>query len=214
MSAVFVILFLAAAVGVFKPYIKGLKRSYFAIAAVVALILVGITAPPTTPGTGGKAVASGTGPAASGLNTAASEVSGASSDTAFKWEYQNDKDQMRGTSTQLAQVTSDNTVDLDFPYGEVHGQLWLRRRAEDGLNVAFEAEKGQVLCHSFGNSYVSIKFDEGPIRKFRCTGSSDGSSNVAFLNDARGVLAGLKRSKRAVVEAEFFQGGRYLAGFQ
>ena len=115
---------------------------------------------------------------------------------------------MRGTSSKVAQITSDNVVDLDFPYGEVHGQLWVRQRHEDGLNVAFEVEKGQVLCNSFTESYVSIKFDDRPIQKFRCTDASDGSSNVAFLSNEHSVLAELKKSKRAIVEAEFFQQGR------
>lgn len=99
-------------------------------------------------------------------------------------------------------------MDLQFPYGEVHGQLWVRKRGGKGLDAAFEVEKGQVLCHSFGDSVVSIKFDEGPIQKFRCTDASDGSNNVAFLLPAGRFLSEVKRSKRAIVEAEFFQQGR------
>lgn len=115
---------------------------------------------------------------------------------------------MRGTPTTEAKVVSDNTVNLEFPYGEVHGQLWVRKRAEDGLNVAFEVEQGQILCNDFGNSHVSIKFDDGPVQKFHCSGTSDGSSNVAFIDDARRVLSHLRKSKRAIVEAEFYEQGR------
>lgn len=115
---------------------------------------------------------------------------------------------MRGTTTKLASVQSENSVDLDFPYGAVHGQIWIRKRPEDGLNVAFEVDKGQVLCHSFSGGYVSVKFENGPIQKFSCTGSSDGSSETAFLLNEERALSALKRAKRTIVEAEFFQKGR------
>src|SRR3546814_16858907 len=45
-SGLFAIIFLAAVVGVFKPYIGSLKRWHFAIAAIVSLILVGSFADP------------------------------------------------------------------------------------------------------------------------------------------------------------------------
>lgn len=208
MSYAFAIIFLAAIVGIFKPYIKGTKRSYFAAAAAVSFVLVGITAAPSRPEGKGSAATATPRSETSGQKAVAEEGPAPSSDDASKWEYQNASDEMRGTSSKVAQVMSDNTVDLEFPYGEVHGQIWVRQRPEDGLNAAFEVEKGQILCHSFSESFVSIKFDDGPIQKFRCTDSSDGSNNVAFLNNAHAVLAGLKRSKRAIVEAEFFQQGR------
>jgi len=197
---IFVLLFVAALIGVLKPYIKGAKRSYFAIAAVVAFILVGVTAP--------KAGIAPTQPATDAEAKGSPGTDNVSSEGGSKWEYSESKDEMRGTTTKTASVTSDNSVDLDFPYGEVHGQLWIRRRPEDGLNVAFEVEKGQVLCHSYSDDYISMKFDDGPIQRFRCTGSSDGSTETAFVVDESRALAALKRAKRTIVEAEFFQQGR------
>jgi hypothetical protein len=204
-----VLLFLAAIVGVFKPYINGVKRAYFGGAAAAAFILVGVTAP-STPANKAKVATTAADAATSQTNATAGATSDTSADAApeSKWDYQNDKDEMRGTSSKIAQITSDNVVDLDFPYGEVRGQLWIRQRPEDGLNVAFEVEKGQILCNNFTDSYVSVKFDDGPIQKFRCTDASDGSNNVAFLGNERRILSELKKSKRAIVEAEFFQEGR------
>jgi hypothetical protein len=59
-----------------------------------------------------------------------------------------------------------------------------------------------------------MKFDNGPIQKFRCTGSSDGSSETAFIEDEGRALAALKRAKRTIVEAEFYQQGRQQFVFQ
>jgi hypothetical protein len=204
-SAIFVILFLAAVVGIFKPYVKGSRRAHFAIAAVVCFVLVGVTTTgPATTTTSGKAAA--TSAKASAAVSADGTVS-SDTDPASNWEYENDVDQMRGTSTVEATVTSNNTVDLQFPYGEVQGRLWVRKRG-GSLDAAFEVEKGQILCNSFDESVVSIKFDSGPIQKFRCTDASDGSNNVAFLLPAGRFLSEVKKSKRAIVEAEFFQQGR------
>jgi hypothetical protein len=59
-----------------------------------------------------------------------------------------------------------------------------------------------------------MKFDDGPIQKFRCTGSSDGSSETAFIIDEQRALAALKRAKRTIVEAEFYQRGRQQFVFE
>jgi hypothetical protein len=211
-SVIFVLVFLAAVVGIFKPYIKGWKRAYFAIAAAVSFIVVGITAEPTKTATNAKPGATGNDTSGTSANTPVSSDDNANSDaretvSASNWEYRNDTDRMRGTSTVEATVTSNNTVDLQFPYGEVHGELWVRKRG-GSLDAAFEVEKGQVLCNSFIESVVSIKFDDRAIQKFRCTDASDGSNNVAFLLPAGRFLSEVKKSKRAIVEAEFFQQGR------
>lgn len=205
MSYVFVLLFFAAVVGIFKPYFRGAKRSHFAIAAVVSFVLIGVFAPRTA----SNSNQASQNPTANGGAASDESVSTSSPpQAASKWDYSEQRDEMRGTTAKFASVKSENTVDLKFPYGEVQGELWIRRRPEDGLNVGFEVEKGQVLCNSFSEDYVSMKFDDGPIQKFRCTGSSDGSTETAFIENAQRALAALKHSKRTVVEAEFFQQGR------
>lgn len=215
MAYLFVLIFFAAVAGIIKPYIGGSKRSHFALGALVAFVLVAVTAPSSPKpkdrvgATPADAATPGATPASASTDNGAVPAQPASN-----WEYSDQKDEMRGTSSKLAQVKSDNTVDLEFPYGETHGQIWIRQRAEDGLSVAFEVESGQVLCNDFGDSHVSIKFDDGPVQKFRCSGTSDGSNNVAFIDDARRALADLKKSKRAIVEAEFFEQGRKQFKFE
>jgi hypothetical protein len=211
MTGIFALLFVAAVIGVFKPYIKGLRRWHFALAAFVALILVGMTAPAPDKAKSGNAAAPGGTAAPSGTP---SPDPAASPAPTSKWAYSEDKDEMRGDITRYATLDSENEVDLDFPYGTVHGQITVRRRKQDGLNVLFSVEKGQILCHSFTDSYVSVKFDDKPIQKFRCTSASDGSTETAFLMPAGKALAGLRTAKRVVIEAEFFQKGRQQFTFE
>ena len=121
---------------------------------------------------------------------------------------------MRGTTTRYAQLVSENTVDLDFPYGTVNGQILVRRRPKDGLNVMFTVDKGQILCHSFGDDHISVKFDDGPVKRYSCTGTSDGSSETSFIENASGFLSNLKKAKRTIIEAEFFQKGNQQFTFE
>jgi hypothetical protein len=210
-SYVFLLLFVAAVVGIFKPYISGIKRWHFAFGALASFILVGAFAPSTPTDQTSSAAQT---PNALATVESDSATSAAPQEVSSKWEYSESRDEMRGTTAKFASITSKNMVDLEFPYGEVNGQLWIRRRPEDGLNLAFEVQKGQVLCHNYSDDYISMKFDDGPVQKFRCTGSSDGSSETAFVVDEQRALTALKRAKRTVVEAEFFQQGRQQFVFE
>src|SRR5947209_7711293 len=103
MTVLFTLIFLAAVVGIFKPYIGKMKRSHFGIAAAVSFILVGVTAFSQSPAASGgsspaKASDSGSSPAAEGAATPAAATT--------KWEYSQDKDQMRGSTSNFASVRS------------------------------------------------------------------------------------------------------------
>ena len=83
-------------------------------------------------------------------------------DVSTNWTYQTSDDAMRGTTTKYAATEALNEIHLDFPYGDQTPELMLRKRPQDGLNVMLRTD-AQVLCNSFTDSYVSVKFDNGPI---------------------------------------------------
>ena len=114
---------------------------------------------------------------------------------------------MRGDTSYYAQLSGTNTIDLDFPYGEQQGRILIRQSPKFGFDILVGVESGQIMCSSYRDSYLNVKFDDGPIRKYRCTDASDGSSEMVFVRDARGFLANLKNSKKLIVEAEFYQNG-------
>lgn len=208
MSFLFIILFFAAVVGIFRPYrfIHNAKRWHYGVAAFAAFVLVGVFAPE-----GEKAE---TDNAAKSAAISDEMKSAEDNDTADPpkvdtvWSYDEERDEMRGSTRKFAEVESENSVDLDFPYGEQKGILTVRQDPQYGLDVMFRVRSGQILCHGFGDSYINAKFDDGPIRRFNCNSASDGTSEVAFINDSRTFLKTLKLSKRTVIEAEFYQNGR------
>lgn len=122
------------------------------------------------------------------------------------WEYHNKTDQMRGTSTRFAESTSTNKVNFGAPYsGGSYLELTLRERSKDGLNILFTISKGQFQCAT-GCKFFA-KFDEGKIYEIAATGSSSGSVDTIFVEDEIPFLEALRRSKKLIVEMEFFQEG-------
>src|SRR3546814_15591449 len=77
----------------------------------------------------------------------------------------------------------------------------------------FLFDKGQILCRSYSDGHVSVKFDDQPIKRYACDGASDGSSDIAFLSNESGFLANLKKSKKVIIETEFYQQGNQQFAF-
>lgn len=204
------IVFLAALVGIIKPYIGTLGRKHFAGIAAAALVGMMIVVPKTDSPDASQAALS----LADDKGTAGKLGNAAATEAAGKWMYQTQKDEMRGTTSRYADLGSENEVDLDFPYGVQRGRLTVRQNPEQGLDVMFSVESGQILCNSFSDSRISVKFDDGPIQSMGCTDSSDGSNDVAFFTNEGRMLSGLKKAKRTVIEAKFFQKGRQQFVFE
>ena len=84
--------------------------------------------------------------------------------------------------------------------------ITVRQDPKYGKDVYFRISKGQ-----FSNSYngsVSVKFDNGSIEKYNCSGSSDADTGILFLNgNVSSFIKKLKTAKQIKVQASFFQEG-------
>ena len=205
MAFVFLILFILAIIGIFRPYrfLPQGKRWHYGLAAFASFMAVGITAPETSQNPTSETLGKGS----AAEVTAGTDQRSDKADEApkAKWVYNTQSDEMRGSAAKFATLNSENTINFDFPYGEQPGILTVRRDPQYGLDVMFSIPSGQILCHGFGDSYINVKFDDGPIRKFNCNSASDGSSEVSFIVSPRQFLTSLKSAKRTVIEAEFYQ---------
>ena len=124
-----------------------------------------------------------------------------------KWEYNESVDEMSEKTTFFATLTSDNEVNFDFPYdGGSSLSITVRQDPKYGKDVYFRISKGQ-----FSNSYngsVSVKFGNGSIEKYNCSGSSDADTGILFLNgNVSSFIKKLKTAKQIKVQASFFQEG-------
>lgn len=130
------------------------------------------------------------------------------------WKYSQDIDQMTGQTRYLASATSVNSLSLQFPYaGQNTADLVVRQHPKSGTNVYLILDKGQILCSTYEQCSIGIKFDNAPPQRFRASPSSDRSSNIVFINSESGFLAKAKSAKSILVGIEVYQNGLQVLQF-
>lgn len=131
-----------------------------------------------------------------------------------QWKYEVVEDKMSGEKTTLAQVWSEESLDLPFPYkGKNPGVLTVRKHAKHGLDVMFSVSKGQLMCNNYSGCSLTIRFDDKKPMTFKGSGPSDRSSTMIFLGNTKKFLDEAKSAKRILVQAEFFQAGAHVLTF-
>jgi len=128
-----------------------------------------------------------------------------------KWDYQQDEDKMRGATTYRAVLASDNFINQSFPYeGDVHLNLYLRKRADGDKDVILHIEKGQMPCFSSSEGCsFKAKFDNGPIQTFRAVGTSGAHDDAIFLDgNMKKFMSSLRKAKEVTIEVNLYETGR------
>lgn len=139
-------------------------------------------------------------------------VGAAPAKPATAWQYDSKTDQMRGAVSKTAQVDSENTLSLAFPYGETKPTLNIRQDPKFGFDI-YITSNGQPLCRSYDNDTISVKFDSGPIQEWRCTEAADGSPGIVFFDNQRALLPKIKAATKMVVEINYYDNGRQQFSF-
>lgn len=127
------------------------------------------------------------------------------------WMYRDEGDPMGG-QVRSASVQSNNVLSLEFPYqGEQRGTLTIRSHPRHGKDVILQIQRGQFQCTSYSGCDVLVRFDEGPLKKYRAAEPTDNSSTTLFLRGYDGFMASLRKAKKARIEFTLFhQGTRSL----
>ena len=126
------------------------------------------------------------------------------------WHYDIDSsDKMEKSIIKLALCESLNKIDLNAPYdGGILGYINIRNGWHHKGNEAFiTVDKGQFMPSLEGESSIKVKFDENKPMSFNYNEASSGSSGIIFIENAGRFLESLKKSKRVIIEAEFFDNG-------
>jgi hypothetical protein len=130
------------------------------------------------------------------------------------WSYSEDTDAMTSKRTSYAQLQSDNSLNLGFPYkGKNHGNLTVRQHPKYGLNVIFTIDKGQLICRSYDGCSVMVRFDDKPAVRFGANGPADHSSDTIFISGASQFVASASKAKRILVQANVYQSGSPVLEF-
>ncbi|MCV2483633.1 hypothetical protein OD917_01760 [Flavobacterium sp. SH_e] len=128
-----------------------------------------------------------------------------------KWEYHQSTDKMTSKAIKFAQIISNESLDLEFPYeGTNYGRLTLRKK--DGLDIYLSIDKGQI-SGGYDNNYISVRFDEEKPIKFSYTEPQDGSSDLIFIDNEAKFLSKLKKSKKILISLPLYQAGNQILEF-
>jgi hypothetical protein len=130
------------------------------------------------------------------------------------WEYTSTPDEMRGKATESACIESETELHFAFPYnGGSRGELCFRRSPKFGDAVYLTIQNGQFLCSQFLSCHVRAKFDQNPIWTLPAAEAADGSMNTIFIRAYGKMMRSIKKSKKLIVEANFYQAGEQQLEF-
>lgn len=130
------------------------------------------------------------------------------------WRYSTYPDQMTGKDVKQATVTSDNILLFEFPYGGAqHGTLTLRKHPKWGKDVIVAIEKGQILCHTYSDCTVGVRFDDGPVITYTGTPPEDNSTEMVFLPAYGKFVDRLATAKQVKIQFSVYQQGNVVLSF-
>jgi hypothetical protein len=128
---------------------------------------------------------------------------------AEKWSYSADNDEMTGRTSRMAIIASENTVNFGFPYnGEQHGRLVIRNHPSFGRDVIFQIDEGQILCPSYDDCTIRIRFDDGAPERWTAAGPSDHSTTSVFIRAATRFVQRMKAAKVVRISVPVYQEGQ------
>lgn len=128
------------------------------------------------------------------------------------WIYKQDEDPMTNVTDYYATIESPSILQLKSPYdGGVTASIVVRHQNRHN-SVYLTIDKGQFMPAVDGEE-IRVKFDDGKPMIFDCSEPSDGSDNTLFITEANRFIAKLKRSKRLMVQALFYDNGRQTMEF-
>ena len=130
------------------------------------------------------------------------------------WTYREDVDAMTDKQTHFACVTSSNEVRLAPPYSDVRAELCIRQSPRYGLDAYIRLlGDGQIICRSYNNCAVKVRFGDGAQQSFSATDSADGSSNITFFTNASRFVSGAQTADVTRVQMTFYQAGDQVVEF-
>jgi len=154
-----------------------------------------------------KAASSSIEPVSESKPTATSE-SETGSTIGTQWTYSEAEDKMSGGTTYHAYVISTNTVEFGFPYNGIqNATLHLRVDPKYGKDVIFRIEKGQILCNSYEDCSVLVRFDDDKPVNYSAIGAADNSTETIFIRNYSKFVEKLLKAKQVRISTNIYQQG-------
>jgi hypothetical protein len=129
-----------------------------------------------------------------------------------KWQYDSSIDKMTSKTSKFATITSNESLDLDFPYDGVNFGYLIIRKMNDRLGILIRVDKGQI-SGGYENNYIKVRFDDETPITFSYSEPADNSSDLIFIENKTKFLSKLKKSKKTLIEIPFYQNGNQILEF-
>ena len=104
-----------------------------------------------------------------------------------KWEYGQNKDELRNATTYKAMLSSNNAVNFGFPYESSFMYLALRKDPKYGNDVVFTVNGQFNSCYD--SCKITVKFDDNNLETYRMVGSDGGSNDTIFIESQKSMKA-------------------------
>ena len=130
----------------------------------------------------------------------------------FEWSYSESEDEMTSEMNKYAQVTSEDRVNLDFPY-EVGTYMTLHIRNKGNDTDAFIKVTTGQLHTDYNNPTVLIRFDDAQAESYRVTDAASGDSEYLFFTNPKALIKKMKESKLTKIQCMFYDQGSYVFKF-
>ena len=126
-----------------------------------------------------------------------------------KWRYRDFTDEASGKKGTRALLSSENSVNLSFPYsGSQYGELEIRNHPRWGFDVIFSLQRGQIVSSSsWNNKTIVIRFDDGEAKTWGYNEAGDNSSEHAFIKPEGQFESMMKRAKKVYITPTIYQDG-------
>jgi hypothetical protein len=123
-----------------------------------------------------------------------------------KWLYSNEEDKMTSRKMYYAQLTANNELVFDFPYdGGSVATLTIRKKRGE-VDVMLKISKGQFI-HDYEGGSIKVRFGNTKPGIYAISKPSDYSSDLVFIDNASRFISNLKKYKKLLIEAEFYNEG-------
>ena len=127
---------------------------------------------------------------------------------AGKWSYSSNTDDMTGRTSRSARIQSENTVEFDFPYeGAQNASLMVRNHPSYGRDVIISIREGQILCPSYDDCSVRVRFDDGSSERWTAAGAADHSTTSVFIRASSRFVERMRKSSVVRIQIPVYQEG-------
>jgi hypothetical protein len=134
------------------------------------------------------------------------------SNKSYKWVYTEREDKMTSRKNYFAEIDANELLRFNFPYnGGSIATLTIRSKGKS-KDIYLQVSKGQFNSNSDGGK-LKIRFDDEIAKSYSYSTASSGSSDIIFIDNVSSVLEKIKKSKKMLIQVEFYQEGLRVIEF-